>query len=431
MSLKDFAEDFAKEEKVKKELKEKNFLDPTENEDFKSFFNWKDQDTLTKFRRFMLDLVYLEYGQLNRTKQPRAGLDTGKVDHLKEIFKKEGMKYPPFIVYQNNIPYLEAGFHRTEAKKKEEKIPFIVVSEPYYFDESGNLQKLTPEIITLPDGETISTNPAECFSVFTRAATNPRSVSEPMSIESWGLSLHKAFEADRTMCGKNPSGSIPTSVDSKSWKQVMTLPGLGEYASTPTVQGRILASWRRNETNGGADTKRTITEDTILDDLRSLNWSTGIEVVKDSVKRKPFLRHIDEANKAYILISYDDGNNLDFNLSKMYNEFRNETLKQDRILALLRIYKCPGSLSTLNKKRWLLINGAASEYNKNVNVLRRFIGIGTEGKDEVSSDVMPLIEEIFMMPQLEDPKDSGIHVVWDVKQQKFIKKQKQKSSVAA
>lgn len=409
-------------EAIKKILSH-GFLNLYEAPDYTSFFKWKDEETNITYLRFIIDLVFLNYDQIKLDKQPRDSLNKERVEILSALLKTEKLKYPGIATVYNKNIYLEAGFHRTKAQEESDKIPIVIVSEPYYMDDNGSLQKVQPSIVKLSgdDAETIATNSGECVAIFCRASTNPRADTEPMSIDSWGHCLHKAFNEDRTFVGRNPSGEVPESIDDDSWKKIMTMPGMSNYASTRSLQGRVLASWRRFENLGGADTKEDIDDSYITDQLKNLNWSVGLDPHKGV--RKSFLEHKDLSNDAYILSSYDDGNNIDYNLSKIYAAYRKGEIEHSRILALLRIYKSPISLNRLNNKRWSLIRGVVTEYNLNVLELRKIEGIGQENQVLASEEMMPLIEEVFMMPQLRTPKDQGLNVQWDSKSKKFVLKQ--------
>jgi len=195
------------------------------------------------------------------------------------------------------------------------------------------------------------------------------------------------------------------------------LPGIGNYATTRSLQGRVLSSWRKFEKLGGADTKEDMDDNYIVKQLKKLGWSIGLN---DDGSRKSFLEHKDVTKDAYILSSYDDGNNLDYNLSKMYAAYRKGEIEHNKILALLRIYKCPSSLKHLDKKRRTLVRGIVTEYNLNVLELRKIEGIGAENQVLASEEMMPLIEEIHMMPQLRTPEDKGLNYRWDSKSKKFV-----------
>lgn len=409
------------EEAIKKILNH-GFLDVTKAKDYVSFFKWKNEETGFTYLRFIVDLVFLKYDDINLQKQPRDSLNKERVEILSALLKIEKLKYPGIATVYNGNTYLEAGFHRTKAQEENKEIPIIIVSEPYYMDDGGNLEKVQPSIVKLSgdDGETIATNPGECLAIFLRAGTNPRAETEPMTIESWGKTLHNSYNEDRTFIGKNPTGEVPETIDDDSWKKIMTMPGMENYACTRSLQGKVLASWRRFEKLGGADTKEDIDDNYIVKQLKKLGWSIGLN---DDGLRKSFLEHKDVANNAYILSSYDDGNNLDYNLSKMYAAYRKGEIEHNKILALLRIYKCPGSLKQLDKKRQALIKGIVTEYNLNVLELRKIEGIGLGNQLLASQEMMPLIEEVFMMPQLRTLNDKGSRYRWDSKSKKFVLKQ--------
>lgn len=418
------------EEAIKKIL-DHGFLDVSKAKDYTSFFKWKNEATGITYLRFIIDLIFVNYDQINLNKQPRDSLNKERVEILNTLLKTEKLKYPGIATVYNKNICLEAGFHRTKAQEENEEIPIIIVSEPYYIDDDGALQKVQPSIVTLSgdDGETIATNPGECVAIFCRASTNPRADTEPMTIDSWGLTLHKAYNEDRTFLGKNPTGDVPETIDDDSWKNIMTMPGMKNYASIRQTEGKVLASWRRYEKLGGADTKEDIDDSYITEQLKKLNWSAGVN--SEDASRKTFLEHKDASNDAYILLSYDDGNNIDYNLTKMYTAYRKGIIEHKKILALLRIYKCPNSLKRLDKKRWSLIKGIVTEYNLNVLELRKIEGIGPENQVLASEEMMPLIEEVFMMPQLRTPSDKGIRVQWDSKSKKFVLKKNEKTALKA
>lgn len=392
------------EKKAVEEAKKKGFSNPLEHEDdVKAFkFGWHDK----KIRRFIVDFGFIDSSILiqdEQCKKEMYDLEWVSETLIPQIRDFGGLEYPIGVCEYGEQKRQQYGFNRTQAFKTlypSEKIPYFLMSEPFYIDKNGQLQTIEP-------------SKTKFYRSISRTKSNPGQRTNPYKMEDVIMQLKDGHDADPSWGGLNPKGTIPKGVHDQAFKDIMDELHPNQFRHNST-RGTILKGWK----NSGITTNKIIpvnSKDAKTADLVTIGWDPG---VNGNGAMEAFTKHIDVKNRALIGCLSSAGRDFERDVSyaligKALDEDINENA--DKVFLRVELKNPSTNFATLDTNREEFLSSRIALHNEKAMKLNEMIQTG------FSYNLIPLVEKVCFPKQLHDPNNKLTVYSWDNKNKKFVK----------
>jgi len=330
----------AAEEKAIKYAMSKGHKDPREDEHHKKMLYLSDGNKT--YRRFITDFLSVTQDDIGE-KQIRAKVSDEKYckEELAPLINKEGLHHPILVgVGTGSRRPTEGGHHRAYST-----LQVLAWDSCPAFEVDSALYEI------LPDG-TYGKSATDSFTeALARIQSNPPRTHLNYKSTDVCIQLAELRKADKTFNGLVPSGEFPNREQLDAIMDVVH-PRQFRPKSTRT---KIYNQWKRRGADANSKVK-TVTFADKTNELVKAGLDPGVTTGrKGQPKRKGFLEHYDEKERALIGMTNTNGRNFEANIISALIEAQHDgTLDGDefqKLIVFSEVYTPKETLTSLNQER--------------------------------------------------------------------------------